>query len=531
MRSVFIILGLCSFLQPSFSQTAVQYKEINYLSDSGFTLPIKIKAGSRIGIKIINVNKKLVDIGQDVTQTSFNETQPALFDMFSKTSISPPSSSGGANQLASGSTDLLDLAIVNQSTLPDTLKRKIRNLNQLYSHYAQSFLIMKGALTTYLEIYDREKRLLAFQSDILILQNTCDKTFDELLNELAELTKSTFQNLVMNVPQVDRSLLDAKNYVTNRAVLNRYISDLLENEQNTYDELSRELLPSRLDELSSAISKISETVTVITNQIKRLSNFSSNASYELILTQLNENELNDEFVDLKRVYSINDFQKYHVNTDAFRSIGRRDFFAAYNYFTKSNWTYYVEPKTINSDLTVFTVNITPKNEVSCSPLARSYEMRIKAKSGLKIDFSTGLFANFGGNNFIDQSYKYDSVPGSSDQYKIVRNKPKNSIFPSVGALMHVYPRTGSDISWSGTFGVSTKDLEKVNYHFGGSLIFGMERRFIITLGTTLTKAILVDDKYVEGQIINKADAPTSIPTATFNRLGYFVALTYNLSSK
>ncbi|MBK8495288.1 MAG: hypothetical protein IPL50_09840 [Chitinophagaceae bacterium] len=102
---------------------------------------------------------------------------------------------------------------------------------------------------------------------------------------------------------------------------------------------------------------------------------------------------------------------------------------------------------------------------------------------------------------------------------------------SVGALMHIYWRNGKDVHFSGAFGISTKDLDKINYHLGGSLIFGYSQRFILSGGLTLTKANLIADKYQVGQVITKQGAPDDIPTSSYNRVGFFLSFTYNLTAK
>ncbi|MFY7936977.1 MAG: hypothetical protein ACOVOQ_06365 [Flavobacterium sp.] len=230
-------------------------------------------------------------------------------------------------------------------------------------------------------------------------------------------------------------------------------------------------------------------------------------------------------------YKIINVTKLYNDIENFNMVGKKDLFLSYDYFTESNWTYYVNPVAIDKDLTVISVTILPKEVLSCTPQAKTYEINVKSINGVKIDFSTGLFLNFGGNNFRDQTYRYEDIEDNTDQQKIIRNDSKNVIFPSVGTLMHVYKRTASDFNVGLTFGLSTKDFEKLNYHFGGSLILGSNKRFILSSGVTLTKANLISDNYYEGQIVNKATSPETIPTSSFNRIGYFTSLTFNLTSK
>ena len=162
----------------------------------------------------------------------------------------------------------------------------------------------------------------------------------------------------------------------------------------------------------------------------------------------------------------------------------------------------------------FPISIEPKEGVTCEPNVRSYNLKVRTKGGVKIDFSTGFFAIFG-DNLIDRSYRY--VPEGTD-VKIARNRAGDNWYGGLGALMHIYGRNGKEFQPAGCFGVSTRDLDKLNIHFGGSLIFGSNQRLVFSSGVTLAKVKLLSEEYEVGQVLDPADAPAEIPTQEFNRL-------------
>lgn len=514
------------------SKSVIKYEAFDYLQDTAAVYTNKMPINSRVGIKIVNINKKLVDINKDIQKTTFNEEMPKLFETFSK-STAPSASSAGAG-LAEADLDLLSESDILNSNIPDTIKVKLAALQTAYTNVGKEIIKLQNLLKAYGADYTHVKAVVQYHSDLTLLQNSCNRSFNDILNDVNTLTFTIFSNISMGITQQDRALLLVRSeYIQNKGIINRYIAKVADDAQTHYNDISAGFLPSSLDKLSNNVEKIKISLKALESTLKqtRTPNENTKRLLEKISMEKLNFKLEQDFVDLKSNYSKFDFAKLQKDIDAFSSSGKTDLFKTYDYFNESNFTYYVNPESIDKDLTVMSVSITPKENVPCSPIPRSYELRIRSRSGIKIDFSTGLFGNFGGNNFIDQSYKYDSVAGQPDKYLIVRNKTKNSIFPSVGALMHIYWRNGKDFHFSGAFGISTKDLEKINYHMGGSLIFGYSQRFILSGGVTLTKATLIDDKYEVGQIINKQGAPESIPTSNFSRFGYFLSFTYNLTSK
>ena len=519
---ILILLAISVNAQKKGNQLAnVEYDSINYLNDSSRVILKKKRLNTRVGIKVVNINKKLVDINSDSKQNSFNEEVPKLFEKFSNTTFPGASESG-----ASGfSNEILDKSLKLSNSITNEALDNIKLWFKNHSEIDEKIKSIEKNLRDYRTDYKNVTTLLQYQNDLLSLQNICNSTFEDVLKELIKLTFDESSG----INDADRFLLSkTTSYIEIRTILNRHISKMINASKTNREKVINSILPSELDKINLAITKQNEILNTI---IKDLNKKEVDELIKEIEKVQEANNLKSRLNDI--IYRIESFdiKKIHEDFSAFEKDGKKELLSAYDYFNVSNYTYYLNPVSITEDLTVLTIDISPKEDITCPAIARSYELNIKAKSGIKIDFSSGFFVNFGGNDFLDQTYKYEPIPDDAAKTRIIRNSTKNSVEPSIGALMHVYPRTGNDIQLAGAFGLSVNNLEKVNYHLGGSLILGNAKRIVLSGGITLGKAELIDDKYELEEILDVEDAPEVIPTSSFNRLGYFISLTYNLSSK
>ncbi|MCG2615249.1 hypothetical protein LZZ85_13190 [Terrimonas sp. NA20] len=190
-KSIILIPVLTFFQLAGKAQTQVQYREINYLSDDGFTVPLKIKVGTRMAIKITNVNKRLVDIGKEVKTTNFHEEVPSIFEMFSKIKITAPATAG-APGAAPGSKPFARPADITASNIPDSLKAKIVEAGVVYAKLSGTVKDRDAQLNKYVVLYKIFKTVLDYQLTLQGLQNTCDQPFDTILHLVAGETIRTF---------------------------------------------------------------------------------------------------------------------------------------------------------------------------------------------------------------------------------------------------------------------------------------------------------------------------------------------------
>jgi hypothetical protein len=181
----------------------------------------------------------------------------------------------------------------------------------------------------------------------------------------------------------------------------------------------------------------------------------------------------------------------------------------------------------NADEISFDVQISPKNWLPCRPVDTSFNIKLKV-ARFKIDFSTGIFMNFGGTRFAGKNYFIDST-GTVKQ--IAKNA--NNYIPSIGALAHFYYRSGAVIDPGLVLGASlSTDVKYTNFHIGLSCMFnannGLFNRVALSGGLTYRYVQELNSAYPVGTMVDKSLTIDQIETGKFMP-GGFIALTYNLS--
>ena len=170
-------------------------------------------------------------------------------------------------------------------------------------------------------------------------------------------------------------------------------------------------------------------------------------------------------------------------------------------FQEANFTRSRVFPSIDADEVRITVEIAAKSDdVPPPPVDISEPIKVKVKGGIAVNFSTGVFSIFSHRGFYLKDKEDD--PG---KVKLTKDT-KISFNPTVVALLHVYPRKTGSANWPVlTFGIGTKDAERISYFLGTSLILGTKRRFIINVGGILTKLDVLKPEYKVGDALTKSD--------------------------
>jgi hypothetical protein len=198
-----------------------------------------------------------------------------------------------------------------------------------------------------------------------------------------------------------------------------------------------------------------------------------------------------------------------------------------NKFQEKNFEHSTIMFAVDADEIHLTMKIEPINEKA--PPVPSHILNpipVRVKSGWTINFSTGILAAI---NPWEHEYILKDAEGEQNKVVIVE-KEKVSVTPTVAALMHVYPRWTGSSGWGGlTFGIGTKDTERIDYYFGTSWIFGVKRRFIINAGISLSKFNVLKPDYDPGQVMDKSDElkAENLVQKEF-RPRFFIGFSYNL---
>lgn len=157
---------------------------------------------------------------------------------------------------------------------------------------------------------------------------------------------------------------------------------------------------------------------------------------------------------------------------------------------------------------------------------------VKVQRGWVINFSTGVLFHF---NAHDRTYRIEEAPTqdtANPKYYIRENENKTSITHGVVALMHIYPRSVSDIRWGGlSFGLGTEDTKRINYYFGTGFMFGSLGRFVVNIGLVLTEIDYLKPGYkkdVEVKLADNVTAEDLVEKQLKPRV--FFGFTYNLNN-
>lgn len=208
----------------------------------------------------------------------------------------------------------------------------------------------------------------------------------------------------------------------------------------------------------------------------------------------------------------------------------QDLIDNYNMFNYYNFTFISKPIKIEADEIKYDIKISADKLLPYNmPASRYITETYKTKGGPKIDFSTGAFGSWGGQDLYGRELIYKEV---NDSVVTIQAKDGGTrALLSIGALMHIYCRSGGNINWAISPGISTTtDFKGMNYHLGGSVLFGSKNRLVITLGAILREANILDRNYSYNTQYLKKDLPDSPPLIkAFPQWGVFLGLTYNYS--
>ena len=200
----------------------------------------------------------------------------------------------------------------------------------------------------------------------------------------------------------------------------------------------------------------------------------------------------------------------------------------YRIINENNFTYQTDTLRVSADEVTLSIRINPAKELVCNGrneliINETY----RTKGGWKVDFSTGLFLNSGSADFLGNEFQYQSETDSTAY--IQRKDGGSRCLLSVGAFMHIYKRSGTNVNIAISPGLSTTtSFDGLNFHLAGSAIFGKQERLVVSAGATAREVKVLDRNYQEDVSYLRTDLPGTPPTVkVFPRFGWFIALSYN----
>lgn len=448
-----------------------------------------IKHGEKLKLEIININKNLWTIADSTKQQSFNTEMPDIFKgiklpVFLNLDLPAPAQQNGAMSLGGGAVKLNDI---------------------------------KGYLKT---ISDAQTKM----ADAVELNNTykelyldCGQEYDAIEKILLDKTKA-FLPASENTRQTQPAAIEAilkKQVKDSRDALNKLKEGLPLYTEQQYNKIAASLKGAIWEFKNTALPKTDGGYIALGKAAQQAE--SDNEAIKRHIESLNTALKNAEAV-------VGELEK-------FLSDGKiAEFVGNYNLINKSNFTYYTDELQVKEDLVNLNITFTATKALACNiPAKQKLDIKLGTYQGMKIDFSTGLFTMFGNQDFLGRDLYYKPVDSATVTIE-AKNSGKRALL-GIGALMHIYWRTGSKVNYAISPGLSTTTgFDVANFHLGGSLLTGGKNRLAITAGLTLKESKVLDRRYQLGTSYAKAmlpEEPSSIKV--FPKAGWFISLTYNWS--
>ncbi len=477
-----------------FCQTAPSTIQIDFLNMAAKPVYKKVEHGKEYTIKIENINLSIFKIEGSSSQLNYNTVMPEIFkavklpgylNLALPPNPAPAGTDAGASSVRKEVADEMDpitnnLLIISSSiemiNATAELNNKFRNLyascNKTYNAIATSKIL---EVNTFLSTNDVNETTQATNLESALTSSI----------QRAIIAKSALDVLVpKHIATIKFKIKNNKNHI-----IDQWLSDELPKTHPQYHD-RRIVYNTAVDEnenYNAYIDSLRGLVTKATESVSELKKFRD------------DNKINEL---VKNYWMINE----------------------------SNFTYYSDPIKSKSDVVKFDLKITAENPLSCNlPTKVGISETYKTIGGWKMDFSSGLFLNSGNSDFMGRELQYKSI--NDDTVRIeAKDGGKRSLL-SIGALMHIYYRTGGSVNFAISPGLSTTTaFDGLNFHLGASAIFGGENRLVLTAGVVAREAKILDRNYVFEKDYAKKLMPEAPPTIkVFPKFGWFFSLTYNWS--
>ena len=260
-----------------------------------------------------------------------------------------------------------------------------------------------------------------------------------------------------------------------------------------------------------------------------------------------------EMANINRTFEISTFESdstlfvyYFDLADSLQKENLLNFTRAYTAFLQSLGNRTLFEKTYTPDFAVadsfqFQIELHPSSKAR--DFISLYKLSIRdtifkpytlpVKRYLKLNLSVGLAFMFGGA--VPTPY-YFSTPkdqlDDDDTVFIKKGKPKSAVIPRIALFTHLYWTNANWVKPAMTFGISTNpaDPAETAYIGGMSLIFGQNRRMVVSAGLALANTDVLKPRYQVDEIRKKSfysGVEETDLTEKKLRFGGFFGISYN----
>jgi len=509
----FVLFLFCGISISSYCQTIFPVNFLTHPADAKETYP----TNSSVKVRIDNINRFIYKVVGEKTETDFNVTVPAALTgikmpafFTTETAAGPtPAPSVVAQNLAAGLT-----------------------ADQRYTEITNN-------ITQIINVRERLNNAILMHNDVVHIGKDCDHDYTTIAASALARVKVYLPNASTTIeiiaPVVEAELLENirianVSYAQIEAGVALWetlsLTDFRTNQKNFNATLRG--LKGELKDLEEALkaaktaaqkAKIKADISTKEAEITGVENSIENGKEDFATRK---KKLDDKVAHAKELLAeINKFNeegKLITLVDDIKKIN------------PSNFSYYSETVKLKKDETKFHFTVSAEGQLTCNkPNEDKFDVTVRSEGGVKLDFSTGLFANFGNKEFLGQDFYYKPLNATTATIATHENGRK-ALF-GLGALMHIYRRSPSAFKVGFAVGASTTtNFDVVNLHAGVSFILGDKERFCITPGITLREAKVLDKSYALDTVYDITTLPEEVPTIKkFPVAGFFLSFTYNVS--
>ncbi|MFN8155729.1 MAG: hypothetical protein U0Y08_15650 [Bacteroidia bacterium] len=478
--------------------------------------------GQTAVFKIDNINRFLYEVKIEAKQTEFHSEPPAVFNQIFKLEKKESSSVGKeADKVLSGEVGEEKASKIKTKSNEESLLLFNERILEAFSLELGEQKSLPDTIQNQFKIQELEKQIEKLSKDIETQKETIKKLNDIIEDEYLKVIQDLYTKS-LNVGKSFELVEESK------VLKNRLIGITLTDGLTFKDASEKVNELFRIFPFSNYPEKLTVSFERDFKQFK--------AAYELyLINEKVKKKFNNDEAKVKSSVS-NLLQEVESIKATFDKTVYSEIFQNINLLfnelrNENNFFVVSDPVQAEKDVINFDIKITPRKDLTnvTNLENRQFSTSVPIKGGVKIDFSTGLFITTG---LHDRRYSLNQSSTDSLSSTISENKNNNVAQISLGALMHISPRTTKYFKPGFTFGfgLNSTDISNANVFLGISGMFGSQERFIASLGLSLAQ---VD--YLKGEYgLNKEYITTKINselTEKTTRAGFFISLTYNLTNK
>lgn len=491
MTNKLLAVALCIFGYIASAQEVPSNIKIDFLNPTTTKKYKTAKFGDKIVVIIQNINKNLYSINDSLKQSDFNTDLPSIFQgiklpgylNLSLPDVSKSSGTAAAPSVSNTKNEInKNLMIINDASKYISLTADYNNkLSSLYQRCGEAFSAIEKELRQVTDIY---------------LPSSDGQTRENQIKELRS-----------ELEQAISKALSAKTKI--EGALPKYISMIEKEIQSLKNGViwEHENFPTPKTSKNPAVYR--RELVAVRNARNR--NEAYAAHKDSVLATVKK-----AFEQVAEMEKFRDENRIEILVNNYKLIN------------EANFTYVSDTLEVKKDEIQLKIRVKATKALACNGHDKFvFEDTYRTKGGWKVDFSTGIFFNAGNQDFLGRELQYKTAPDST--VSIQSKDGGNRILLSIGALMHIYVRSGTNLNFAISPGLSTTtSFDGLNFHLGGSLLYGKEDRLVVTLGVTIREAKILDMNYTLDKPYQKTELPEAPPTIkVFPKFGGFLSLTYN----